>query len=309
MAEKTLLITTLAIRLDARQPFAIWQERMNKVVAGFPGFISLEMRPQRVEKKIEWTTVHRFCSHEELLAWKHSTARKELLNEVKPFLATGDQAIREEEKEGSKEAEGVTEVFVTYVTPENYEAYRKWAFEIQQIEAQFPGYQGIYIQAPDKEKGGSWITLLRFDTQKNLEGWLNSEQRKRFLKESESFVKDLQNHRIISPFAGWFAGLSKDAGTVPERWKQTMLVLLVLFPIVMLELRFLTPLTRGWNPSLATFMGNAISVSLVSWPLLPFVIRFLRWWLASRSIWKAILGAGVVAFLYLIEVIVFWNLL
>ena len=91
-----------------------------------------------------------------------------------------------------------------------------------------------------------------------------------------------------------------------------MIVLLVLFPIVMLEIKFLSPLTSGLNPSLATFIGNAISVSLVSWPMIPIAIWFLEWWLSpqeDKRLQATLVGTGVVLLLYLLEIALLWRLL
>lgn len=310
-SEQTFLLTTIKVRLEAQKSFALWQEKMNKIVADFPGFVSLEMRPEQKADYVEWTTVLRFRTRKDVDNWRYSRKRKELLREAKSLFIENNP-IEEVDPESYKEKKSVTEVFVTRVTLENYERYRAWASKIQQIEAQFPGYEGIYIQAPEKEKGGNWITILRFDTPEHLDGWLSSPERQEVLKQSESIVEELQSHRVVSPFAGWFADISKSTGEVPAAWKQTMLVLLVLFPIVMLELKFLSPLTKSLNSSLATFIGNAISVTLVTWPMMPIVIHCLRWWLAPGSehrIKKIIFGAVIVILLYVIEIISFWHLL
>lgn len=308
--DQTILITTFKVREDAKNDFAILQEEMNKVVSNFPGFISLEMRPEKKIHYVEWTIVQRFRTNRELNNWRDSEQRKTLLNDAKSLLIE-ENPIADMEYDSSQGKENVTEVFVTQVNPENYEAYRAWAFKIQQVEAQFPGYQGIYIQAPEKGKGGNWITILRFDTPEHLDAWLSSRERKQVLKDSESIVAGLQTHRIVSPFAGWFADLTKTTGETPSIWKQSMLVLLVLFPLVMLEMKFISPLLKDLNPSLATFIGNMITVALVSWPMMPLAIFFLKWWLIpSKSINRKrnlIAGTLVVTALYLIEIAIFWH--
>lgn len=300
----TTLVTNIKVNLDKNKPFVVWQEKMNAAVSQFPGFISLEMRPLPKERCIEWTHIQRFHTSEELEKWRYSEIRKNLLLEVEPFLIR--KGAVEERESQSYDSESVTEVFVTRVTPENYDAYRAWASKIQQVEAQFPGYLGIYVQAPEKTKEGNWITILRFASSRHLDAWLHSEERKAILKESESIVKEVQSHRVASSFAGWFA---TSTGEVPPVWKQTMLVLLVLFPLVMLELLFLMPVTQELPLSLATFIGNAISVTLVSWPLMPLVIRCLQWWVfpgLDHRLKKNIVGTVAIVMLYFLEIAIFW---
>lgn len=97
---------------------------------------------------------------------------------------------------------------------------------------------------------------------------------------------------------------------VPPLWKQGMLILLVLFPIVMLEFIFLVPKIEFLNPSLAMFIGNVISVGLVTWPLMPLAIWGMEWWLNP---WKSkhphritFGGCCLLVVLYALEVWIFW---
>ncbi len=222
--------------------------------------------------------------------------------------------VPERLKKEMGELKGVTEVFITHVSPEKVDAFSLWTTKIRNIEAQFPGYRGTYLQPPKDSQGENWITLLQFDTMENLERWLTSDERKVILQEGQAFICSLESHRISSPFAGWFSMFSKiENGVFPPVWKQTMLVLLVLFPLVMLEFKFLLPITYGFNQSLGTFIGNAISVALVSWPMMPFVIWLLNWWLAPQAknkkneYWISLAGTALVGLLYCFEVVAFWN--
>ena len=205
----------------------------------------------------------------------------------------------------------VTEVFITKIRPENELAFKEWMRKIHSEESKFPGFRGAFVQSPQQSHSDHWITLLQFDTPENLERWLNSPERKRVLDEAKIIISSVESHRLVGPYAGWFSSDYQGAD-IPSVWKQTMLVLLVLFPIVMLELKFLSPYTRNLNSSLATFIGNAISVSLVSWPLIPISIYFLGWWLSpepQHALRNNVWGTIVVVLLYFIEIALLWNLL
>lgn len=205
----------------------------------------------------------------------------------------------------------VTEVFITKVRPENEEAFKDWMNKIHNEEVKFPGFRGVYVQSPRQSQSKNWITLLQFDTPEDLERWLDSPERKKILEETKTLVSSLDSHLLMGSYAGWFSSDYKEM-EAPAVWKQTMIVLLVLFPIVMLEMKYLSPLTENLNKSLGTFIGNAISVSLVSWPLIPIAIYFLGWWLSPKSetpFRTNVLGVVVVMLLYVIEVAFLWNLL
>jgi antibiotic biosynthesis monooxygenase (ABM) superfamily enzyme len=86
--------------------------------------------------------------------------------------------------------------------------------------------------------------------------------------------------------------------------------LLTLFPVVMLEIKFLNPHLRSWPPALATFTGNAISVLLTTWPLMPLAIRAFRPWLFPEGQPRALVLAMplLLPLCYAIEIAVLWRL-
>lgn len=304
----TILTTKIQIQPDLKNSFADWQAKLNARIAAFPDFVSLEILSPKSPSQSEWAIIQRFYSPESLLDWRQSKERKELFEELKLLLNTQKpNAIQETEMVTSDLMKGgITEVFITQVSQEKESEFREWIAKIHQVEAKFPGFQGVYVQSPRLGQGKNWITLLQFDTPENLEHWLASSERQQLLNESKPLIASLESHRVISPYAAWFSSIAKK-GKLPSLWKQTMTILLVLFPIVMLELKFLTPLTSHLGPSLSMFIGNAISVTLISWPMMPIAIRFLRWWLSPENHYRAIsiLGAFIVTMLYLLEIMVF----
>lgn len=308
--EKATIITNkIHVNAKSMNDFADWQAKLNATIAFFPGFVSLEILSPTETSQTDWLIVQRFDHSDSLFAWSKSKERMKLQNELKKLLANNDEAIQEVESEDSNAQSSVTEVFVTQVNPGRENAYREWIAKIHQVEAKFPGFRGVYVQAPSKGQGVNWITLLQFDTPENLDCWLSSSERKEVLKQSKQLIASLESHRVISPYAGWFASIAKD-GEMPSVWKQTMIVLLVLFPIVMLELKFLSPLIANLNSSLATFIGNAISVTLIAWPAMPIAIFFLGWWLSPKGNNQqrtTIFGSGLLILLYLLEIAIFWD--
>lgn len=190
-------------------------------------------------------------------------------------------------------------VFVTKVNPEYSERYKSWLSKMQKKERTYRGFQSNRVSAP-KTPEDAWITFLQFDTSENLDRWLNSDERKSMLKEAEPLVSAFEYHHV-SPYAGWF----EEGYSVT---KQTMLVLLVLYPMVMLEVRYLSPLTAHLNDAVAMFIANAITVTLISWPFLPLSIYFLDWWLKATNVRTHVLGALIVFALYAFLVFIFANI-
>ncbi len=307
--EDTCIVTTLCISSQAQDLFAEWQAKLHSAIATSPGFVSLEIIASQGQKDHEWTIVQRFENKDNLSIWRDSDERRHLFEALQPLLPEGDsKALCDTTKTAFDKQGGVTEVFVTQISPESESEYRKWIAKMHQAEAKFPGFRGVYVQSPTHQQGRNWITLLQFDTPEHLDRWLVSPERKAILHEAKDLISSLDTHRLITPYSGWFSSISK-GGRAPVVWKETMLVLLVLYPIVMLELLLLSPLTASLNLSLATFIGNSLSVTLIAWPMMPIAIYYLRWWLAPESKRATLIGTCLLLGLYLIEVTIFWHLI
>ena len=235
--KSTILTLRVKVKLKSKMAFVDWQSQLNSIITLYPGFISLEILSPMDELQNEWVLVERFQDDTDVSLWLQSDEHEKVMTDLGQIVDAEDI---KEERSGISDLKGdVTEIFVTQVSPQNEDAYRTWIAKIHQVEAKFPGFKGMYVQSPPK-KNGNWITFLRFDNSENLDRWLTSTERKKILKDAESLIASLESHRMISPFAGWFASISKQ-GKMPPVWKQTLLVLLVLFPIVALELIFLSP--------------------------------------------------------------------
>ena len=201
----------------------------------------------------------------------------------------------------------VTEVITTHLKPGMEVPYRDWVIRVQTRQARFPGYCGVYLQPPAAGLQEHWTTLLVFETPDQLDAWLGSEERGRLLAEAEPLIETSRSQRLDTAFAGWFD--AKSAGKATPSWKQTMLVQMVIYPIVMLEMVFLNPMINGLGMVLATFIGNAICVSLAAWPLMPMAIRSLRWWLQpgdDAPAWVTAQGIGIVLGVYALMLSGFW---
>lgn len=304
--EKPILVTTqVDVKPENKAAFVDWEAKFNTCVTSAPGFVSLEFSSLPSEKD-SWLIVQRFANEHTAQQWQGSKQYAAIFGELKAII--NEEGVKQMPANGSGGIGNVTEVLVTEVHPDKEAAYRAWSAKIHQVEAKFPGFRGVYIQAPTSAQGKHWITLLQFDTMENLDRWLQSPERKEVLKESASLICSLESHRVISPYAGWFASIAK-RGELPPVWKQTMVVLLVLFPIVVIELKYLSPLLGSLNPALKTFISNAISVTLISFPMMPIAIRGLNWWLIGHEPKVGVVGTLLVLLLYAAEIYLLWNFL
>ena len=293
-----------AIRPKMQAEFVNWQGKFSTAISGAPGFVSLEFLCSS-PKEQRWEIIQRFSDASKVAQWRESTDCMELEKLLQGL--SSPEGVKEKGESETNLKNGVTEVIITHVPLEKESEFREWNAKIHQIEAQFKGFRSIYIQSPIQTGSRNWITLLQFDSPQDLDFWLKSSQRQEILREGASIMTSFESHRVASPYAGWFSSIARTEG-MPSAWKQTLLVILVLFPIVMLQMKYLSPWTRQLDISLGTFLACTMSVTLISFPMMPLTVKLLGWWLKpSLTTYKTIYGVILISFLYLIEVLIFWS--
>jgi antibiotic biosynthesis monooxygenase (ABM) superfamily enzyme len=315
MSNHSILIATARVHPGSEEAFAAWQARHSAVISKFPGFISTDMIPPPAgQPEAQWTILVTFESGEALSAWQRSPERGAILGEVVPLLASGDFGETvSSDGSGAIPGADVTEVIFSKVKRGMGDRFREWAARIQTAQARYPGYRGIYLQPPAGGDAGHWTSILRYDTAGQLEAWMNSPERRALLAEEREFLESEELMRIATAFPGWVP-IDPMTGDGPPNWKAAMLVLLGLFPIVMLEMKFLSPVLAAWGlyASLGTFVGNAISVALTSFFTMPWCVSWFGWWLFPKGPEASAItarGVGIISLLYAVEVIVLWRLL
>jgi antibiotic biosynthesis monooxygenase (ABM) superfamily enzyme len=271
-------VTAVQVRQGKEGAFAGWLTELNKTISTFPGYVSAVVIPPVPPLQSDWVMVQRFRTIEQLRAWLDSDERRSLLDESASLLADeGTTNVIQGTNTELSPHDMVTEIITVSVKPGMEEAYRDWVDRIRQVEARFPGYQGLQLQPPIPGLQEDWVSLLRFDTSEHLNAWLQSDARRDALREVEPFI-DKREQQVAASFSGWFT-FGDASGRVPSNWKQSMIVLLTLYPIVMLELLFLNPLTQPLGMAEATFIGNALSVAVTGFLLIPLALRAFGWWL------------------------------
>jgi len=113
-----------------------------------------------------------------------------------------------------------------------------------------------------------WLAILRFDTEANLQAWLDSPERKTLLREAEAFTEEFHARIARTGFDQWFP-VPASGASPPAAWKQHMLVLLLLYPVVFLFGLFvqnpLLSVRAGLPFAFALFIGNVVSVVLLNY--------------------------------------------
>ena len=307
--EAVTLVTQTRVREGMAEEFGHWQSAISTAAAEFPGFITQSVLPPNPPLQVDWVIQQRFANVEAASTWLRSERRIRLLDTVQPML-TGpvDVHLVRDGAAGAPPAP-VSAVISSRVRPGQEAAFRAWEQRIALAQAHSPGFQGYRFEPPIPGVQDDWLAILRFDTEKSLQAWLDSSERKKLLQEAAPFLEEFHARVVRTGFEQWFS--SATDGTSAPAWKQNMIVLLLLYPVVFLfGLWVQTPILMGrvglpfW---LSLFVGNVVSVLLLNW-LVPLTSRGFGWWLAPAGRWTSLAGAALIVMLYAVWLFLFSNL-
>lgn len=283
--------------------FREWQDGMNRAVASFAGFLGTEVVVPGDEGG-EWTVVYRFDSRPHLETWLESPERDELLRGGADLF---DGPASQRVLMGEPEEDLVTVVVSHPIEAAQEDEFIAWTERVTAAERAFTGFRGAEVFRPVPGVQDEWTVLFRFDTDEHLNDWLESPQRTKLLDEGRAF-EEFELRRISSPFGSWFS-FAGAAAEPPAQWKTALAVLVGLYPTVVL---LTLAISEIWDGKLwATLLvGNILSVTLLTWVVMPIVTRALRFWLApdSRQALQRIdeIGAAVSIVFLTLAALVFW---
>jgi uncharacterized protein len=305
------IVTQTRARDESSQDFARWQSQISAAAAASPGFIEQSVLPPNPPSQADWVILQRFADVEAATAWLHSEQRLQLVSAAQPMLAGPvDLHLVRDSGAGILPAP-VSAVISTRIKPGQEGAYRKWEQRIAAAQAKAAGFQGYRFEPPVPGVQDDWLAILRFDTEPHLQAWLESPARLKLLEEAAGFTEEYHARVVRTGFEQWFA--AGGSASAPA-WKQIMVVLLLLYPVVFLfgiwvQNPFLIKAAKLPFP-LALFIGNVVSVTLLNY-LVPWVSRLLLWWLspkAEKRVQIAFAGAVLILALYAACIGVFLRL-
>lgn len=84
------LVTQTRVRAECSGDFALWQQKVNDLVAGLPGFVGQEVLPPSPPAQPDWVIIQRFTSVDAARAWIGSEERGRLVEQAQPWLLGSD---------------------------------------------------------------------------------------------------------------------------------------------------------------------------------------------------------------------------
>lgn len=176
---------------------------------------------------------------------------------------------------------GPLTVIVTWRVRQGCEGeFEAWRREISAAALSFPGHMGVNVILPRKEVR-EYVVIFRFDTYEHLRAWQESDIRRELLKRAEPFRESEPTYHLESGLEYWFAPSGVPAS--PPRWKMALVTVLGVWPVSMLIPGLLAPLI-GKHPLALQALFIAVGiVILLTWVVMPVLVRVLNPWLQHRS--------------------------
>lgn len=310
-AGNATVVISQKVRAGRIGDYQRWQGRTNDAAREFEGFEGAEVYPPEGGDENVWVSVFRFSGIDRLTAWLDSSRRRELLAEGQDlFEGPATQEVLHGGTPAEQESGAVTAVVSHVVEPGREQGFLRWQAKALKAQEKAPGFMGSELFRPVQGVQERWVAVFRFDSREHLDDWLTSDVRQGLLEEGRRYFASYDVHKVGSAFSGWFSFEGGARGDAPPNWKQAMSVLLALYPTVMV-----LNLTVGYELDdlgvpgyVGLFIGNVLSVSALTWLLMPLVNRVLAFWLVpgrARSARVHVAGAALVVLAYLLFVAIF----
>ena len=305
------IVTQTCVRPESAEAFSRWQGETSTLIARFPGFIEQRLMPPNPPLQVDWVILQRFATLGDAQRWLASPERHDRIEGLSPMLVGRDDVHIVQDGSAAASSAPVAAMISTRVRPGKEAEYRVWERKIAAAQSRAPGLQGYRFEPPVPGVQEDYVAILRFDSEANLQAWLDSPERKALLDEATPLTQEFHTRMVRSGFEQWFGGAAAPGAAPLPVWKMDMIVLLLLYPIVFLWGVFVgTPLLSqqlGLSFPVALFIGNIVSVALTG-VLLPMVARRIGWWLtpdAMNATRNSVLGAVLILALYAAMILVF----
>jgi antibiotic biosynthesis monooxygenase (ABM) superfamily enzyme len=184
-------------------------------------------------------------------------------------------------------SEPITVTIARRVASERAQEMVAWMQAGISLASGFPGFLGAGWVRPSADSD-EWHLLYRFDDAATLHHWDSSPQRGWWLGAGSPFVEATRVERRTG-IEGWFdpphtydVEQVSGVAAAPPRWKQTVTIFLMFFPVSLLANWALAPVLGHWALPLRVLGVMVVTLPFMTYVGLPWITTNLEWFLQGR---------------------------
>lgn len=285
--------------------FGRWVARYLASARRSPGYAS-DRESVHANRQLDWALEVSFDSAQRLDTWLDSTQRRAILanGQAQGYWRSASDLIL---AQGELAPPNVG-LFLHGVARRKEAEFVTAQRDLTSVSSTFPGYEGTALFPADSTE--QWMSVLRFRTAGQLTSWIDSGERQKALPRLRNeLTRDFAELPRNAPF-GCTVRITDGQTAITPGWKSAMLVMFCLYPTVILLSKSLSPALSqlGIEQPVVVFVGNAISVALLQWVLIPAAsLPFRRWLdpLDGTPLRISLAGAAVITVGYAALLLIF----
>jgi len=248
------------------------------------GFLGSEIFPPIPGVQDAYVVLYRYDSGASLRRWLSSGQRQQYLKEMSTLLV--EPSVEFFFAHGRQQEGTASSVFAYRINEGCEKGFQDWRRRILDEVRKWPGFLGTEsfdsVEGTDPE----FIVVVRFDSRERLDAWLESSVRKTYMREVGKYVDRYTLRRIGSGFEGWF-DISPNFAP-PARWRQALVILSALFPVIMVMRQLLSPVFHWFPLPVAFLVLLTVDMIFLTYVVMPHYTRVMQFWLrpAGQLDWR-----------------------
>jgi len=165
-----------------------------------------------------------------------------------------------------------------FIKENKQDEFEHWIKGISVKAKQFEGFEGLQLIPPPKGNR-EYISLFKFSSISDLKKWMDSTERQKEIEKLIAFSEKEMILRNIEGIEFWFEAPEAKITNTPPKWKMSLLTWTAVFPGVVLLSSFYHTLFNNLNPMIHTLLVTLTLVPLLTWVLMPMIIRVFKSWI------------------------------
>ena len=173
---------------------------------------------------------------------------------------------------------------VQQVPPAAADWFVEWQRKVSAVAETFDGYQGTDVYPPTGGHGNEWVAIVHFEDDESLERWINSPERAQWVDKLHAEVGEFELKTLQGRIQRLVCRAEPSRARAVPPWKMATTVLLRPLSDRHAAVDFCgrpTPSVLGLAFSM--LIGNALSVALLQWLVVPALELPLGPWLKANA--------------------------